>query len=170
MKPTLTLILFLIAPLAISAQDSSPKCPEKHHEIFKSYLGTWEEYRVEGSNETFTGTLTSKLDLMGCAITQRFVAKDSTFIYQTLGFLDPTSNLWEETYVFSSGSMSTFQWVRENGITYQLRTGGSRTLDHIYRLEFTEVKDNEYAVIGQRSNDNGQTWVKGDTTRIKKIH
>lgn len=132
-------------------------------------LGTWHEYRVTDSTEVFLGTLTAELQVKGCAISQNFVQEDSSFTYQSLGYVNPSSGLWHENYVFSNGGTATYQWITEGENLYTLRIAASRSSDHIYRLWYSPLVNKEYTVTLQKSFDGGKTWVSTGKTRIKRV-
>jgi hypothetical protein len=132
-------------------------------------VGDWEEYTVTDTAEVYIGRLTTTLDNNGCVLTQTFVSSDSTFSYHSQAYINPASNIWEETYVFNSGAYSKFLWIVEGETLYTLRIGGSRHTDYLFRLKYTDVKKNEYTVTSQESLNGGATWVSKDITRIKRI-
>lgn len=154
----------------IQAQEQKKPCQGGSYELVKFYLGTWGEYRVTDSTETLTGTLTTQLDVNGCAISQVYVEQDSSFAYRSMGFVSHSSGLWEETYVFSTGSTAVFQWIVENDSLHTRRIGGSRSIDYIYRLKYVDTQPDEYSVIPQRSYDGGRTWTSEGRTRIRRIN
>lgn len=164
-----TCMLMLTSTLNVNAQDDNkPVCTGGSYDLVKPYLGTWSEYRVTDSTEVYTGTLITRLEVRGCAITQHYMERDSSFTYTSFGFVNPNSGLWEETYVFSTGSTSVYQWVMEKGELATKRIHGSRNVDHIYRLRYVDTTDREYTVIGQRSYDGGKTWQSESRTRIER--
>lgn len=171
MKPLFTfgLICMLFSYFSIQAQTEETPCTGGSYDLVKPYLGTWKEYRVNDSTEVYTGTLTTQLDVHGCALSQVYIEQDSSFMYRTLGFVNPNSGLWEETYIFSTGSYSLFQWVVEDGSLYQKKIGGSSKADNIYRLEFQNNGANEYTVAWQHSYDGGRSWETKGHTRIERI-
>ncbi len=163
------LICLPLACFSVLAQTEKPPCTGGSYDLVTPYLGTWHEYRVTDSTEVLMGTLTTKLLAKGCAISQHFMEQDSSFSYQSLGAVNPSSGLWQENYVFSTGGTATYQWMTEGNEIYTLRTAASRSSDHIYRLKYTDTRDDEYTVVLQRSYDGGKTWESTGKTRIKRI-
>lgn len=151
------------------AQSEKPPCSGGSYDLVAPYLGTWQEFRVTDSTEVLMGTLTTRLLAKGCAISQHFMEQDSSFSYQSLGYVNPSSGLWQEHYVFSTGGTATYQWMTEGDMIYTLRVSASRSSDHIYRLRYTDTRDDEYTVVLQRSYDGGKTWESTGKTRIKRI-
>ena len=89
----------------------SEPCRGGSYELVKPFLGTWGEYRVTDSTEVFTGTLTSKLDLNGCALLQRYVEQDSSFMYQTLGYVTLLRDYGRnDTYSFDAQAVPNLQF------------------------------------------------------------
>ena len=163
-------ILVLITPLILTSQDKASNCTSGSHQIVQPFLGEWDEFTVTDTGEVYIGRLSSKLNLNGCVLNQRFATPDSSFSYHSHGFVNPASNIWEETYVFSSGGHSTFLWIVEGNELYTLRVDGSRHPDYIHRLWYTDVTKNQYLVIQQEATDGGRTWVSKDSTLIKRVN
>ncbi|MCE7991323.1 MAG: hypothetical protein HEP71_05055 [Roseivirga sp.] len=165
----LSIWLLLFFSASLIAQTEKPPCTGGSYDLVTPYLGTWHEYRVTDSTEVFLGTLITELQVKGCAIRQSFARQDSSFTYQSLGYVNPSSGLWHENYVFSNGGTATFQWVTEGENLYTLRIAASRSSDHIYRLQYSPMLNKEYTVTLQRSYDGGKTWESTGTTRIKQV-
>jgi len=158
----------LLMTTASYAQSES-RCGGGSYELVKPFLGNWKEYNVTESGEEYIGTLQSKLDLNGCVISQRFVSSDSSFSYVSFGYVNPSSNILEETYVFDNGSISKYQWLVEDSTIVTRRIGGTRKIDHLQQLRLTNVSKNQYDVIEEQSYDGGKTWERVELTRIKRI-
>lgn len=161
------------SPLALGQNDQSlksmPPCTSATHNLIKPLLGTWEEYELdENSKETFAGVLQVQLVAGGCAIAQRFVSPDSTFFYTTQGHVNPGSGFWEEKYVFSNGATADYQWIIDKGDIVQRRVGGSKQIDYIHQLRFTELNKSGYLVVVEQSVDGGRTWITKERTRVKR--
>ncbi|GEM_PF-2717612 len=144
-------------------------CSGPSHQLVRPFLGTWLEYELtEDDTENFIGTLEVRLGVGGCSLLQQFHSPDSSFFYSTQGFVDVASGFWEETYVFSTGRISEYQWIVDQGDVVQRRIGGSRSTGTMHQLRFTEVTDKGYIVVQETSNDGGQTWIAGERTRVKR--
>lgn len=149
-------------------EDAEP-CSNLSYQLIQPFLGTWLEFEIdETGTETFIGTLEVNLGAGGCSLLQKFHSPDSTFFYSTQGFVNPASGFWEETYVFSTGRMSKYQWIVDDGDIVQRKVGGSRPLSSIHQLRFTELNHAGYLVIQENSEDGGKTWIKGEKTRVKR--
>ena len=168
-KPLCLILLILGINPNIFSQPSENPCSGGSYEIIKPFLGEWEEYTITDSSDVYIGKLSTHLNLDGCVLTQSFDAPDLKFSYQSQGFVNPTSNVWEETYIFNSGGYSKFLWILDGESLHTLRIGGSRKTNYIHRLKYTDIKKDEYVVIQQESVDGGKTWISKDSTRIKRI-
>jgi len=165
-------ILFISVILALtnySFSQSENNCSGGSFEIIKPFLGTWEEYTITDNGEKFMGTLESKIDLKGCVISQRFVSKDSNFSYLSFGYVEPSSNIWEETYVFSNGSISKYEWMVDGDDVLQRRIGGTRKIEYMHQLRLTNINKDSYDAIEEHSYDGEKTWEKKELTRIIKV-
>ena len=144
-------------------------CKGGSFEIVKPFLGTWKEYTVTDNDEKLIGTLQSTVDLGGCTISQRFVSNDSSFSYLSFGYVEPSSLIWEETYVFSNGSISRYQWLIEGEDVLMRRTGGTRKMEYMHQLRLTNITTDRYDVIEEHSHNAGKTWEQKELTRVKRI-
>lgn len=165
--------VILSCHLTKGQNDQSPKpippCTSASHKLITPLLGTWEEYELDDKNkETFIGVLRVQLVAGGCAVAQRFMSPDSTFSYTTQGHVNPGSGFWEEKYVFSNGATADYQWIVDKGDIVQRRVGGSKQLDYLHQLRFTELNKSGYLVVVEQSVDGGRTWITKERTRVKK--
>lgn len=144
-------------------------CESPSHTVIQPFIGVWEEFSLnEEGKETFIGTLEVALEAGGCALNQQFISADSSFFYATLGFVNEASGFWEETYVFSTGRISEYQWIIDNGEIVQRKIGGSRSSGFMHQLRFTKLTSEGYLLIQERSDNGGKTWVPGEQTRVKR--
>lgn len=149
--------------------EDKPPCTSASHDLIKPFIGTWEEYELDASNqETFIGVLQVQLTAGGCALAQRFMSPDSSFSYATQGHVNPGSGFWEEKYVFSTGGTADYQWVIDKGDIVQRRVGGTRRIDYLHQLRFTELSSTGYLVLVEQSTDGGKTWTVKERTRVKR--
>ncbi len=164
--PLLTLFCFIAN---ISFTQSEGPCSKGAFGIIKPFIGEWKEYTVTGKEEIYIGNLKSTIELDGCVISQKFVGKDSSFSYSSFGYIDPSSNIWQETYVFNNGAISKYQWLIDEADVLQRRIGGTRKLDYMHQLRLTNITENQYDAIEEHSYDGGKTWKAMELTRIKRI-
>jgi len=169
MKVKIILFIVLTQTAIANGQTQSSNCNSANYQVIHPFLGEWEEYTITDSAEVYIGRLTTKLNVEGCVLTQTFATPDSTFSYRSHGYVNPASNIWEETYVFNSGGYSKYLWIVEGKLLYTVRIGGSRKTDYLHRLKYTNVRKDEYTVVEQESHDGGITWESKDTTRIIRI-
>ena len=155
----------LIAPVK---HESS--CATESHQLIRPFIGTWEEFELDDKDqENFIGTLNVELVAGDCALAQRFESPDSSFSYATQGYVNPGSGFWEETYVFSTGNTAEYQWIVDNGDVVQRRIGGTRKIDYLHQLRFTQVTAAGYLVTVEQSTDGGKSWATKERTRVKRV-
>jgi hypothetical protein len=169
LKSVMVLPILFFGVNNLYCQTSETVCSQGSYEVIQPFLGEWEEYTITDSIDVYIGKLSTHINLDGCVLTQSFDAPDLNFSYQSQGFVNPNSNIWEETYVFNSGGYSRFLWILDGESLYTLRVGGSQKADNLHRLRYTDIKKDEYVVIAQESRDGGKTWISKDSTRIKRI-
>ena len=143
-------------------------CHGTAYELVDPFLGDWKEYTVTAEEEIFIGTLEMSKSPDGCTISQRFVSADGSFSYQSSGYVEPSSGMWREIYVFSNGNKSEYQWFRQGNDVIMRRTGGTRKLDYLHQLRLTNVSEDSYEVIEEHSFDSGLSWEDKELTRVKK--
>lgn len=168
-KKTVLILLVLCNCLFMSGQSNDTICSTASHKLIEPFLGEWDEDEVTDSTEVYLGRLTTRFDVNNCAVTQRFKAPNNTFSYLSHGYVNPESGLWEETFVFSTGSFSKFLWIVDGETTYLLRVGGTRKTNAPYRLRYVNITKDRYDVISEQSNDGGKTWEILDFTKIERV-
>lgn len=169
MKVIIVILVSLSIVVDLFGQANDAACRNGSYDIVKPFIGEWEEYTITDSVEIYIGRLSTHLSLDGCILSQSFDAPGLNFAYKSQGFVNPSSGVWEETYIFNNGGYSRFLWVVDGASIYTLRVGGSRVTNNLHRLLYTDIKKDEYVVIQQESIDGGKTWVSKDSTRIKRI-
>ena len=160
--------VFLLSSITLISQDKSG-CKGEVYDLVTPFMGNWEEYTVTAEGEVFIGTLKSAKGADQCNISQRFVSADGSFSYQSFGYVEASTGLWKEVYVFSNGNNAEYQWFREGSDVIMRRTGGSRKLERMHQLRLTNITDSAYDVIEEHSYDEGNTWNDVELTRIKKV-
>lgn len=161
------LCMICVLPLFTYAQEERP-CRGGVYDLVDPFMGNWKEFTVSQEGEVFEGNLKSSKSPNGCTITQRFVSADLSFSYQSFGYVEGSTGLWKEIYVFNNGNHAEYQWFAEGSDIIMRRTGGSRLLDRLHQLRLTKISSTSYDVIEEHSYDNGQSWVEKELTRIKK--
>lgn len=168
MKNIITLLLLYFVANVSFSQSTTP-CSTGAFETIKPFIGSWQEYTVTETEEIYIGKLESTIELDGCVVSQRFMAKDSSFSYLSFGYIDPSSNIWQETYVFNNGSISKYQWQIDGQDVLQRRIGGTKKLDYMHQLRLTHITENQYDAMEEHSFDGGKTWKAVELTRIRRI-
>ena len=169
MKKYLICFTLIMPFVLVFGQTAKNPCQTASHAVVQPFLGEWEEYSIENGMETSIGKLSTQLDVADCMLTQTFSTPDSTFSYRSQAYVNPTSQIWEETYVFNSGRSAKYLWIVNGDELYTLRINSSYTSENQHRLLYTDVQEDEYLVIQQGSTDGGRNWVSKDSTRIKRI-
>lgn len=161
-------ILYCVPGLACAQSDSLSM--QNISGLVQPFIGTWEEYTITGDDEVYLGTLESELTFDDQVISQRFMSRDSTFSYLSFGYIHPSSGILEETFVFSNGSISEYQWLTHGNEILLRRTGGTRALDHMQQLRFTNIRADQYDVVEEYSYDRGKTWKFIELTVIRRTN
>ena len=167
-RPLFVLVFLLFTNYSFSQSEGT--CTGGSFEIVKPFLGSWKEYAVNDNEEKFIGTLQTEIGLDGCTISQRFTSEGLDFSYLSFGYVEPSSNIWEETYVFNTGDISKYHWLVEGQDILMRRIGGTRKLKYMHQLRLTKINEDSYEVIDEHSYDAGKTWENKELTRIKRVN
>ncbi len=155
-----------VAALLAGAAFTAPAvaCDNKHFAIIEPFVGTWQEFTIKDESRIPIGTLSTEAHRETCTIAQSFTSEDSDFTFRSFGYFEPTSSMWVETYVFSTGSVTQYHWLVDNDDIILRRVRGTTSLDFVHQLRLVEVTGDSYKVIEQRSADGGKSWENTETT------
>jgi hypothetical protein len=156
--------LILINCAASSAQDSP--CSGGKYDLPSRLVGTWKEYTVTEKGEVLAGTLKSGFEVGGCVFSQRFLSADGKLSFLSLGYIDPSTDSWHETFVLSNGRVASYRWRQSGDDIIIDRIGGDPR--DMRRLRITNIKRDYYEVVEERSSDEGKTWKQFELTRTRR--
>ena len=165
--------------LATSPDSWIPTCEDAKYDILKPFIGQWHEYLVEAEDEQLYGNLSIRLTNEGCHLTKDFTMLTSAFSYQTLGYYNPITDTWMETYTFSNGGYAIYECIRLHpGIsdwieTYTFSNGGYAIYEwkwmneevilelqessfpskKLKRNRWTNAKKHSFQIISEESKD-----------------
>lgn len=145
------------------------KCEGSKYDILKPFIGQWHEYLVEGDKESLYGNLSIRLLSESCSLTKEFSMLTSSFSYKTLGYFDPSSGTWKETYTFSNGGYAIYEWKKLNNEVIMELLESSFSSGQHRRNRWTHLSENTFQIISEASSDSGQTWNTTSTTNMKRI-
>lgn len=143
-------------------------CEGDQFEILKPFIGQWHEYLVEAGGDQLYGNLSIAFST-GCSLRKDFSMLTSSFSYKTLGYYDNISGTWKETYTFSNGGYAIYEWKREKEeVVMQLINSSFPTIE-LKRNRWTNVTENSFQIISEKSTDSGKTWETSSITNMKRI-
>lgn len=145
-------------------------CTGEQYDMLKPFIGEWHEYLVSKDKEELYGKLKISIDPNECVLTKQFTLLTNPFTYQTLGYYNKDKNAWIETYTFSNGGYSIYQWNRENDDFLLERIKSSSQTDYLNRNRWANVTDSSFQIIEERSYDEGKNWEVNSITNMKKIN
>lgn len=144
-------------------------CEGKHLNLLEPFIGQWHEYLVTEDGEELYGKLSIQFDSQGCGIRKEFEHLQQPFTYSTLGYFDRQKNKWIETYTFSNGAYSVYEW-NQDGKDFLLRvTQSAFKQQGLSRNRWKVLNNNLFQIIVEQSNDEGKTWKATSTTNMKRI-
>lgn len=142
-------------------------CAGPLYEAARRLVGTWTEHTVTGEGEVFVGTLNVRLELDDCAFSQRFTTPDGAALFTSLGHVDGRAE-WLETFVFRTGRVARYRWSPVGGeiLMYEVTAGDDQ---RSRRLRLTDLEQDSFNVIEERSDDGGVTWESIEITRTRRL-
>lgn len=156
-----------LLPMCAHAQ-ARPACDGPAYELARRFVGVWQEFTVASDGEKLEGTLRSVLEAGDCAITQQFRSADGHFSFRSLGYVDPASGQWLETYVLSNGRVAIYRWRNVgNDIVFDRIAGGDPAFNARLRVSF--VDSDAYRVIEERSPLGEDAWTPVAQTMTRRI-
>ena len=157
------LLLLAIAGQGCAAAPPGP-CGGPAYSLAVPLAGVWEEYSVDGDEETLGGQLTSEFAAGGCAFQQRFESADEQFSFQSFGYVDSEDGRWRERFVLSDGRTAEYRW-RPDGEDILLE----REDNPGYRLRITGISEREYRVHEETLGDGAGDWQTVSLTITRRI-
>ncbi len=144
-------------------------CQGNHLKLIEPFIGQWHEYLVTKDGEELYGKLNIQLDSRGCGIRKEFIHLQQPFTYSTLGYFDGQKNKWIETYTFSNGAYSIYEW-NQDGKDFLLNvTQSAFKQQGLSRNRWKILNDDLFQIIVEQSSDNGKTWEAKSTTNMRRI-
>lgn len=155
--------------LTLSPEKPATNCQGSQFDMPKPYLGQWLEYLADNNEEKLYGNLSIELVPGSCALRKNFSMLTSDFSYNTLAYFEADSGTWTETFTFSNGRYSIYEWQKDgNDVLMVLKKPNSQP-NQLTRNRWTPVVDNTFRIITERSTDGGKTWEAASTTLMKRI-
>ena len=144
-------------------------CDGPRFDILKPYLGQWLEYLADNNEEKLYGNLSIQLEPGSCVLQKDFSMLTSDFSYTTLGYFDAGTDTWTETFTFSNGGYSIYEWKKDGDDVLMILKKPGPKPGSLMRNRWTSVDDHSFRIITESSSDNGATWQATSTTLMKRI-
>ncbi|MBS1512113.1 MAG: hypothetical protein JST86_14790 [Bacteroidetes bacterium] len=145
----------------LSAQKTA--CSDTQCRAFDFWVGNWEVFAKNGKK---AGDSKISLILDSCVVLEEWTSANAQkgVIYKGKSFntYNAASHQWQQTWVDNTGSTTEFlRGVATSGqiIFYADNVPSVNGKAFMRRLTFTKLNDNEVRQWGEKSDDNGQTWV-----------
>ncbi len=157
----------VLVATAAGAQDEAA-CQGPAYDLARRFVGAWQEFSVTPEGERLEGRLDTALEAGGCAIVQAFASPDGTFTFRSLGYVDPASGEWQETYVLSNNRPATYRWQVEGGdILIGRIVGGDPATRRRLRVTFLDA--DSYRVTIETSPAGADAWNAGLVTMTRRL-
>ena len=156
--------------LFVTAADAQAEnaCAGPAYDLAHRFVGAWQEFSVTPEGERLEGRLNTTLEAGGCAITQAFVSPDGAVTFRSLGYVDPASGEWQETYVLSNNRPATYRWQVDGDDVLIVRIAGGDPVTR-RRLRVTFLDTDTYRVTIETSPADADTWTAGLVTMTRRL-
>jgi len=157
---------FLIAAAAGAQEENA--CAGPAYDLARRFVGTWQEFSVTPEGERLEGGLDTALEAGGCALSQVFTSPDEAFSFRTLGYVDPASGEWLETYVLSNNRPATYRWQLDGDDVLIVRIVGGDPATR-RRLRVTFLDADTYRVTIETAPAGADDWTAGLMTMTRRL-
>jgi hypothetical protein len=160
----------LLLAEAAAAQPAEPAqpCTGAAYDLARRFAGSWQEFALTDAGEVLGGRLDTTLEAGGCAITQVFAGADGAFGFRSLGYVEPGTGQWVETYVLSNGRVASYRWRADgNDVVIDRISGGDTAVRR--RLRVTFLDPDTYRVVEERSPAGAEDWTPGIVTMTRRL-
>jgi len=160
----------LAATLAVPAlaDDVAPACTGPAYDLARRFTGAWQEFALTEQGEQLGGRLDVTLEAGDCALAQAFTGADGAFSFRSLGYVEAETGQWVETYVLSSGQVTSYRWRLDGEELVIDRTAGGDPARH-RRLRITFEGSDAYRVVEETSPADADAWEAGLVTITRRI-
>ena len=156
----------LFNPELLLAQEMPP-CQGTPYEWAQKLVGTWQEFVETDDGEQLIGSLDVSFELNGCVLKQKFFSPDSSFSFLSFGYVDPSTNMWNETFVLNNGKVASYHWTLKNNEIHLNRFTSDP--ENLQRLRIINLSDDYYEVMDEKSSDSGNTWKLLDLVKTRRV-
>lgn len=148
--------------LAITAGAQKP-CSKPEFRQFDFWIGEWEAF---GKNEKKAGDSKISVILDSCVILEEWTSANAQqgLIYSGKSFnsYNAATRQWQQTWTDNTGN--TTEFLRGEGshgkiVYYADKVTGPGGKTFMRRLTFTKISDDRVRQFGERSDDDGNTWI-----------
>ncbi|MEM8983199.1 MAG: hypothetical protein AAGC71_09240 [Pseudomonadota bacterium] len=141
----------------------SVACEKYPLDFLTPLVGEWNQFRVDGTERTFLGTLRSELAAGGCALVQYFESPNGEFSYVSLSAFED-DGVFVERYALSTGRMAVYQWDNSAERLQQIRLVNKPNEKR--HFVFLDITDKSYFIADERSDDGGDTWRRVELVQL----
>jgi hypothetical protein len=157
-----------LALAAGAGAQETDACSGPAYDLARRFVGAWQEFSVTPEGERLEGRIDTALEAGGCALTQAFTSPDGTFTFRSLGYVDPASGEWQETYVLSNNRPATYLWQADGDDILIVRTAGGDPATR-RRLRVTFLDADTYRVTIETAPAGADDWTAGLVTMTRRL-
>lgn len=155
---SLITIVFLFEKVAAQLPCSKPEFRQ-----FDFWIGEWEAFNVKGAKG---GDSKISIILDSCVILEEWTSvlapNGQVYAGKSYNSYNVATKQWQQTWTDNTGH--TTEFLRGEGkdgkiVLYADRVTGPKGELFMRRLTFTKLTTDEVRQLGERSNDEGKTWI-----------
>lgn len=156
------LITFIAISFTGFAAFSQLPCSGPEYRQFDFWVGQWEAFGPKGNK---AGDSKISIILDSCVILEEWTGtpnKGFTYTGKSFNSYNSATKQWQQTWTDNTGN--TTEFLRGEGgngkiVYYADKVTGSKGEIFMRRLTFTKLSDDKVRQFGEKSDDEGKTWV-----------
>lgn len=155
---------FVIPLLLIGFYSNAQQAPAKPcsmdtmYRQFDFWIGEWEVYGAKGK----AGTSRIELILDSCIILENWTSARAGYSGKSFNTYNASTRQWQQTWVDNSGGSTEYlrgQAGKDMIVFYADKNTGADGKNFLRRLTFYKLSSDKVRQHGERSNDEGKTWI-----------
>lgn len=160
MKKLLPAFLMLFSTSFLFAQKP---CSQPEHRQFDFWIGEWEVFNTKGQK---AGDSKISLILDSCIILEEWVSAGLTqglrYAGKSFNTYNQTTGQWQQTWVDNTGGSTEFlrgAAEKDKVVFYADHVKDSKGNRFLRRLSFYKLSNDKVRQHGEKSTDEGKTWI-----------
>ena len=158
MKKIFSLFVFVTISLAVIAQ-KNPCTSNTSYRNFDFWIGEWEAFDTKGN---LAGNSKVSLILDSCIILEEWTSTQGNYTGKSFNTFNAATYKWQQYWVDNKGGILEFFNGSFTNNEMVLQTANVKQPDGTYKISkmtFTRLNNDKVRQHGEKSNNEGTTWV-----------